>query len=894
MVAMVTSPRAHTGTAAGSPPDDEGDPVLLSKITAPGLPGWAVSRPRVADIMAEGSRFPLTTVTGPPGAGKTMSIALWASARTGPGPCAWVTVDDYDNRPGVFWSYVTGSLRAAGVPVTPLSPASPGGKMGSEADHGFLLRLASELAGQDPPVTLILDDLHLLTAPAALDGLAYVLRNAAPGLRLIAGSRMDPLLPLHRYRAAGELAEIRAGQLAFSVAETTLLLAQHGVVLPDSAVESLTRRAEGWAAGLRLAAISLEEHPDPAQFIKGFAAEDSSITGYLVDEVLDAQPPPVRDLLLRTSILSRVSADAADELTGREDAASALPELARRNAFVSAVGPGIYRYHALFGSVLRLKLRRENPGQVPELHRRAALWYWRQGSLGEAVRHAAESGDWGLAARIVVGDLSIGQLIDPRGAQPLTDEFRHLPPPLPGAGPEVLLVAAAMELATAAGHPKGTALSEAEAILEHRPAGEDIPARLAAALVRAAVSRRTGDHASAAGAADRAEQLLRDIPGPELDRHPGVRIEVLSARGRADLWAGDFGRAAGILEAASGVTAAEGSRERLSCLGDLALAEALLGHLTCAHGLADEALAGQPGAAAAVALACVHLDRGELGEARRHLKIAAGALRLRPDPLVEALAHATAVRHALAEGHAGPARSMLGRVWAVPLPPWLEHRMVLLESATCAAEGAAQAAVNAAESAAPRSHLDAAVALAHAWLAGGNPQAAGRALATPRGAEAVASDYTRVEAWLADARLSYRAEDRARGHRSLEEALRLASGEQLRLPFIAERAWIRPALRRDQGLARTYRPLLEPDVIGSRPVPVQSPGDDAPLIVEQLSQREREVVRYMSEMMSTAEIAAAMYISVNTVKTHLKSIYRKLAAAHRREAVRRARQLHLV
>jgi LuxR family maltose regulon positive regulatory protein len=150
-----------------------------------------------------------------------------------------------------------------------------------------------------------------------------------------------------------------------------------------------------------------------------------------------------------------------------------------------------------------------------------------------------------------------------------------------------------------------------------------------------------------------------------------------------------------------------------------------------------------------------------------------------------------------------------------------------------------------------------------------------------------------VEAWLVEARLSYRADDRARGHRSLEQALRLASAEQLRLPFIMERAWIRPVLRRDPGLARAYRPLLEPDVISSRLV-AAPPGDAAPLIVEQLSQREREVIRYMSEMMSTAEIAAEMYISVNTVKTHLKSIYRKLAAAHRREAVRRARQLHLV
>jgi LuxR family maltose regulon positive regulatory protein len=220
--------------------------------------------------------------------------------------------------------------------------------------------------------------------------------------------------------------------------------------------------------------------------------------------------------------------------------------------------------------------------------------------------------------------------------------------------------------------------------------------------------------------------------------------------------------------------------------------------------------------------------------------------------------------------------------------------MALLESKACAADGAIQAAVDAAESAAPRSNLDAAVALAQAWLAAGNAQAARRALAGPPGGAVAAPDYARVEAWLVDARLRYRAGDRVRGHRSLEHALRLASAEQLRLPFVMERAWIRPVLRQDPLLASAYEPLLPPDVIGHQLVPAAPAGDAAPLVVEQLSQREREVVQHMSEMMSTAEIAAEMYISVNTVKTHLKSIYRKLAAAHRREAIRRARQLHLV
>ena len=890
MLVIDTNSRPRTVTRLAGPPAGQSDPVLISKITAPGLPDWAVPRLRIAAIMAESTRAPLTMVTGPPGAGKTMAIALWAASPSGRGPCAWMTVDDYDNRPRVFWSYVTAALRSAGAQVAPLPPAMASG---NDIDHGFLVRLASDLAEHDPPVTLVLDDLHLLTAPAALEGLAYVLRNAAPGLRLIAASRMDPLLPLHRYRLAGELAEIRAGDLAFSVSEAALLLAQHGIALPDPAIASLTRRAEGWAAGLRLAAISLEGNADPAQFVKEFAAEDSSITGYLVEEVLDAQPAPVRDLLLRTSILTQVSAEIADELTDDADAARTLPELARTNAFVQSAGHGCYRYHALFGSVLRLKLRREYPGLVRDLHRRAAEWYWRNGSLGEAVRHAAGSGDWWLAARIVIDELAIGQLIDPRGPQPLTDEFRCMPP---GAEPEVLLVTAAMELARSDEQPDGAALSAAEAILEHRPAGEDLPARLAAALVRVAHSRRTADHAAAAGAAARAEELLADIPAAQLARHPGVQIEVLSGRGMAELWAGDFDQAAGTLRAASTAAAPDGSMERIDCLGNLALAEAVRGHLTRAGELADEALTGQSASPAApVALACVHLDRGNFRETRAQLKRAEEALRLRPDPLMDALARSVAVRYALAEGHARPARGMLARARAAwPLPGWLDHRMVLLESAACAADGAIPAAVAAAGSAAPQSCLDAAVVLAQAWLAAGNPEAARRALAAPRAGDGEAPDYARVEAWLVDARLSYRAEDRARGYRSLEQALRLGSAEQLRLPFIMGRAWIRPVLRQDPRLARAYQSLLKPTVIGPSQALAAPPDDAAPLIVEQLSQREREVIQHVSAMMSTAEIAAEMYISVNTVKTHLKSIYRKLSADHRRDAVRRARQLHLV
>src|SRR5262249_16352734 len=230
---MVTSPRRPAASG--------GDPVLTSKITAPDVPGWALRRPRITEVISQGTRWcPLTVVTGPVGAGKTMAVAVWAAAESG--PVAWVRLDEYDNRPGGFWSYVIAALRRSGVAVPKaLSPALRGRGAGG--------------AGGGRPVTLVVDDFHLLTEPRVLNGLDFLLRNAGAGLRLIASSRTDPSLPLHRYRLAGQLTEIRAADLAFSAAEAGQLLAQHGCTLSPSSLECLVRETEGWAAGLRLAPL---------------------------------------------------------------------------------------------------------------------------------------------------------------------------------------------------------------------------------------------------------------------------------------------------------------------------------------------------------------------------------------------------------------------------------------------------------------------------------------------------------------------------------------------------------------------------------------------------------------------------------------------------------------
>jgi LuxR family transcriptional regulator, maltose regulon positive regulatory protein len=901
---MVTSAAAPAAGGAARQATGTGDPVLASKITVPGVPGWLVPRPRLDKLIAQGAEGPMTIVTGPPGAGKTMALALWAAASPPSGPLAWVTIDDYDNRPRVFWSYVVAALRRSGVSI----PRGMSATMRRYVvDHEFLLRFASLMAEQDPPVTLVLDDVHLLTGPKVLDGLAYVLRHAAPGLRLVASSRIDPLLPLHRYRLTGELTEVRADDLAFNIPESRLLLAQHHVTLSPESLQRLTRRTEGWAAVMRLAAISMDGHSDPDQFVKELLAEDSAVAGYLVEEVLNAQPAPIRDFLLRTSILDRINEDLAAELSGDVHDTSVLAGLARANAFVQPDDSGWYRYHSLFAAVLRLKLRRDHPDLVPDLHLRAARWYRRSGALTDAIRHAAQAGDWQFAARMVLDELAVDQLIEPRGTELLASAFDHMPRNLAWSDPQPLLVAAAIDAARSREGTSQAYLGAAQSLLEQVPAGDEIPSRLAAAQIGLALSRRSGDLDAAATAAGAAQVLVHDLPRDQFARRPAMQVQALAGRGAVALWSGDFDTAAASFEAGVAVARTPDSdSERADCLGHLALLEALRGRLDRAAELAAEAAArpeddmdhsvGPVSLAAEVALACVHLERNEIARGRRWQKRAQDAVAARPDKLAGAATCMVAARRSLAEGRGREASESVARArqgWSPPA--WIEHRLLVLDSWAAATAGDFPLSIDIARRADPGSFLDATVALARALLAGGDPRAARHALlGAPAGGPA--SDSVRVAAWLIDAQLSFGSGDHPQGRRSLEHALRLGEPEQLRLPFAMERSWIKPVLRHDPELAHPYRRLLEPDLISPArdEARLQDAGQPVPLIVEPLSEREREVLEHVAALESTAEIATEMYISVNTVKTHLKSIYRKLSATHRGEAVRHARQFGLL
>jgi LuxR family maltose regulon positive regulatory protein len=264
-------------------------------------------------------------------------------------------------------------------------------------------KVLSELAESCDRFVLIIDDLHELSSPEAAGQLTALLTRLPPGVRAIVATRRDLPLRLHKLRLAGDLAEIRAAQLRFTERETRQLLAAAGIALPEHMAAMLHQRTEGWAAGLRLAVLSLAGHPDPERFIAEFSGSDRTVAEYLMAEMLERQPPEVQGLLLRTSVLDRVNSELADLLTGATGSERILLDLEDANAFVVSLDPGRtwFRYHRMFGGLLRLELRRTMPGDIPELHQLAARWLSEHGQAADAIGHLQAAGDWDQAARML-------------------------------------------------------------------------------------------------------------------------------------------------------------------------------------------------------------------------------------------------------------------------------------------------------------------------------------------------------------------------------------------------------------------------------------------------------------------------------------------------------------
>ncbi|MFF3611788.1 LuxR C-terminal-related transcriptional regulator [Streptomyces sp. NPDC002580] len=875
-----------------------GDPLLAVRFTVPDLTETFVRRPRLLERLTEGVRGPLTLVNGPAGAGKTLLVAHWISTTEHPGDIAWLTVEHEDTGPGIFWTYVLESLRRHGadVPDGIGSPSSPG-----DVDHSLLTRLADWLSERADPVVLVLDEFDRVGASAEIaDELQFVLRHAGGGLRLMIISRTEPQLPLHRYRAAGEVAEVRGADLAFVPGETAALLGRHDIRLSDDSTRSLTEWTRGWAAGLRLCILAAQHVDDPDTFLKHFEAGQSTLADFLLAEVLEAQTDETQDLLLRSSVLEQIHPDLANALTGRDDADPILAGLQHANAFVEAIGHSWYRLHPLFAEILRVHLRVRLPGLEPELHRRAARWLSDAGLLAEALPHAAGAGEWELAADRFIDELAIGRLLTGLDAERLDGLFAAMAPD--AAGPAACLVRAARELIR----------HDVERGLDHlRRAGENLTGegdhaaalRLSHALLRVFVARLTGSADLAETAAEEVSAAERSLPAERLAQHPELSALVLTDLGSARLWAGRFDAARAALSAAAGVDDGPSTAyPRHESLSRLALIDLLCGWPGRAESHARAAVAeaersGLPPAArtgvAQLVLAAVAVDRDDLAAAQTHLDQATASSTAPPDPVAAAGLGLLRSRMLLAKGHAKEALRVLEELRRFPRgvepSPWVGDRVALGMSTAHLAQGDPLAALEVLAAAAAVGP-EATVAAARARLATGDKEAA-LVLLDELATERDEGPGVTVRVLLARAQTADALGDDATAQRLVARALRLARPEHLRRPFVEIGPWLRSLVRRRPVLAQgqEWLPLMT-EVRGTVPGPQPGPA----LVIEPLSEREQEVLERLSQMMSREEIAADLHLSVNTVKTHLKSVYRKLAATRRGEAVRRARDLHLL
>ena len=384
----------------------------------------------------------VTIISAPAGSGKTSLLRAWADRPGQSRRLAVLQVERDQQDAQQFWLALLETIRHATGADSGAEPpaATPDFNAPAMAD-----RVLSELADACGGITLVIDDLHELTSPEALAQLTRLLTNLPAQVTGILTTRHDVRLGLHQLRLAGELAEIRAADLRFSERETRELLEASRIALSAAAVALLHQRTEGWAAGLRLAAVSLAGHPDPERFVAEFSGTDRTVAEYLVVEMLERQPPDVQDLLLRTSLLDRVNGELADLLTGRPGAERILLSLEDANAFVESLNPERtwFRYHHLFADLLQLELRRWLPEEVPGLHRRAAGWFTQHGQMAEAIRHTQAAGDWPEAAHLLA-DHSFSLTLDGQ-AQTMQALLRAFPR---GADhPELALVRAMGDLA---------------------------------------------------------------------------------------------------------------------------------------------------------------------------------------------------------------------------------------------------------------------------------------------------------------------------------------------------------------------------------------------------------------------------------------------------------------
>jgi LuxR family maltose regulon positive regulatory protein len=849
----------------------------------------------------------VTVISAPAGSGKTSLVRAWAG---GPGQPHWlavVQVQRGQRDAQQFWLALLGAVRGASGATSAGEPPAATPEFNGRA---MVDRVLSELADARGGVTLVVDDLHELTAPEAPAQLTRLLANLPRHVHAILTTRHDLRLRLHRLRLAGELAEIRAADLRFTERETRELLEASGIALSDSGVALLQQRTEGWAAGLRLAALSLAGHPDPERFVAEFSGSDRTVAEYLIAEMLDRQPPGVQDLLLRTSLLDRVNGELGDLLTGRSGSEQILLGLEDANAFVESLDPGRtwFRYHQLFADLLRLELRRTLPEEVPTLHRRAARWFTVQGQVVNAIRHTQAAGDWPEAARLLA-DHAFSLTLDGQ-AQTMQALLRAFP--RGEDHPELALVRATVDLARGRLDQAAAHLAVAEAHAETAPPERRRRLQVAVAALDLSLAGRRGNFASVV---DQARFLASPLTGPsneDIALGSDLRAVALMNLGIAEVWS---------LERPDALDAERHLREgavlareigrpylEVACLARLAFASLVLHSFATAQRHCREAieLAERYGwgtepviAPALMMLAGTLIWTGEFDEGERWLRRTERALQTDTGPDIRLLLHQTAgILHAGRGRHhealeeftaAEDLASQLAdaSTLATRVTGWL-----LASQARLGMTGEARATLAALEDERASSG-EIRNARAVICLAEGDPAGALSVLHDVLdGTASVIAYATVVEAHLLAGLAHRQLGDQRAASQAAERALALAEPDRLVLPFaMTGSAGLLEALPRHQ----TAHAALLADILdvlhGSSPAAKdQSSWPPA----EELSPTELRVLRYLPTNLSRPEIASELSISVNTVNTHVRSIYAKLQASDRSSAVQRARELRLL
>ena len=757
---------------------------------------------------------------------------------------------------------------------------------------------------------LVIDDLHELRSTEALSWLELFVARLPSALRLVLITRDDPRLGLHRLRLAGELTELRGPDLAFSLEETRDLLRASGTLLSDDGVALLHERTEGWAAGLRMAVISLMRHPDPERFVSEFSGSERTVAGYLLAEVLERQPAEVRDLLLRTSVLERVSGPLAGFLTGSVGCERILQRLEEANAFVTSLNAARswFRYHHLFADLLQLELRRSSPSLVSPLHAAASRWYEQDGLIVEAIRHAQAARDWPYASRLLASN-NLDLTFDGRIAT-VRELLSAFPRDVAAADPELALVSSAVHLLTGEREESAAYLDLAQQLAD--TVSEERRWRFAAQLAetKLVVARWRGDLCAVQEAMRSLEGVLAAQPAGEHGLSDQLRAVAVQNLGIAELWSSRLDDARRHLEQALALARKLGRPWlELTCLGHLGIAGPWIGvrvstglqhseeavRIARAHGWDQDPVIVTGLATGAMAL----LWLGRFDEAEKWL---AGAQRvLQPDgePGLELIVHHARGLMRLVQRRFEEALAAFGAAERMQALLADQHPYALLTRARrlqaearmgrVAAALAALAEMTDEERETPPMRLTAAVI----HVAEGGFERALEMLAPviEGPAPAVRPSLVLTEAQALDAAARGALGDRRAAEASLERALDLAEPEGFVLPFV-----IAPVQELLESLPRhrtAHSTLLRTirDVLAGCPAPRR---DEPTPLLDELSEAELRVLRYLPSNLKAPEIAAELFVSTNTIRTHVRHIYAKLGAHGRAEAVARARGLGLL